>query len=313
MNSGLTAEATKEFTVGWVETAYSPNAEITINKNDYTATIRPYCDIRKNVYRKVILVNGIYTPTDITFDGVYGEIIPGAKTQNGDIVYEGISDTGENIMYIYDILTTLVDTAYLSVYRREYDGSFIELATGLDSTRQITTTDPHPALDFARYRIVATDKATGAVSYTDLPGYPVGGDSVIIQWDDDWTEFETDGDNEPVQPPWSGSLLAIPYNIDVSDSNSADVSFVEYVGRKHPVTYHGTQLGIRSSWSMQIRKDDKETLYGLRRLAIWMGDVYVREPSGSGYWANVSVSFNQKHRDLTIPVTLDITRVEGGV
>ena len=44
-----------------------------------------------------------------------------------------------------------------------------------------------------------------------------------------------------------------------------------------------------------------------------MGDVYVREPSGSGYWANIKVSYNQKHCALTIPVTLNITRVEGGM
>jgi hypothetical protein len=44
-----------------------------------------------------------------------------------------------------------------------------------------------------------------------------------------------------------------------------------------------------------------------------MGDVYVREPSGSGYWANISVSFNQKHNDPVIPVTFDIRRVEGGI
>lgn len=313
MDSGLTAPAHKEFRVGWIETSYSPNAEITVNKNDYTATILPYCDSRRTIYRKVEFINGFYTKTDEYFYGAYGEVIPWFTLANGDPIYEGVTNTGEEIMYCYDTEIIPVDTAYLSVYRREYDGSFTEIATELDSARKITVTDPHPALDFARYRIVATDKATGAVSYTDLPGYPVNGGSVIIQWDEQWTEFETNGDDEPVQPPWSGSLLAIPYNIDVSDSNSVDVSFVEYIGRKHPVSYRGTQLGIRSTWNMQIRKDDKETLYGLRRLAVWMGDVYVREPSGSGYWANVSVSFSQKHKDLTIPVTLDITRVEGGV
>ena len=46
-----------------------------------------------------------------------------------------------------------------------------------------------------------------------------------------------------------------------------------------------------------------------------MGNVYVREPSGSGYWATVSVSYSRKHNELTMPVTLAITRVddaEGG-
>ena len=64
---------------------------------------------------------------------------------------------------------------------------------------------------------------------------------------------------------------------------------------------------------MDIPKSDKETIYGLRRLARWMGDVYVREPSGSGYWANITVSFSQKHTELTIPVSLSITQVEGGI
>ena len=64
---------------------------------------------------------------------------------------------------------------------------------------------------------------------------------------------------------------------------------------------------------MDVPKSDKETLYALRRLSIWKGDVYVREPSGSGYWASISVSFSQNHCDVVIPVSLAITRVEGGI
>ena len=90
------------------------------------------------------------------------------------------------------------------------------------------------------------------------------------------------------------------------------MSLVSYIGRKRPVSYYGTQLGETASWNVEIPKSDIETLYALRRLAIWTGDVYVREPSGSGYWANVSVSFSQKHKAVTIPVSLSITRVAGG-
>ena len=64
---------------------------------------------------------------------------------------------------------------------------------------------------------------------------------------------------------------------------------------------------------MVIEKTDTETLYALRRLSEWMGRVYVRDPSGVGYWANVKVGFSRKHRDVTIPVIIDITRVEGGM
>ena len=173
-------------------------------------------------------------------------------------------------------------------------------------------TDPHPALDYARYRIVAMEKNTGAVSYYDLPGVPIGEKSIVLQWDEDWTSFDVTENSSRQKPAWTGSLLKLPYNIDVSDSYSMDTSMVEYIGRKRPVSYYGTQLGETSTWSTVIPKDNAEILFALRRLAVWTGDVYVREPSGTGYWANVTVSFNLRHLDKTIPISLSIKRVEGG-
>lgn len=229
-------------------------------------------------------------------------------TGNGN----GEAAGGEDVLVCEHERNSPVEDVLLSVYRREFDGSFTELARDIDNTKNTYITDPHPALDYARYRIVAETQSTGAIGYYDMPGFYVGEKSIIIQWDEDWTSFDMAGDDMPAQPPWSGSLVKLPYNIDVSDSYGMDVSLVEYAGRKRPVSYYGTQLGESSTWNTVIPKDDEETLYALRRLAIWTGDAYVREPSGTGYWANVSVSFNQKHRDLTIPVTLSIKRVEGG-
>lgn len=214
--------------------------------------------------------------------------------------------------YCEDEYGALVDKVFLSVYRREFDGTFTELATNLDNTRSTFITDPHPALDYARYRIVAVEKPSGTVSFYDPPGYPTGCKAAIIQWSEAWSTFDSNNEDGMDQPAWSGSLLKLPYNIDVSDDHKPDVELVEYIGRSHPVSYYGTQRGSTSTWNMDIRKDDEETLYTLRRLANWMGDVYVREPSGSGYWANVSVSFSLKHCATTIPVTLNIVRVEGG-
>lgn len=210
------------------------------------------------------------------------------------------------------ITTNLVPNITLSVYRREYDGRFVELATGLKNTDATYVPDPHPALDYARYRIVAITNDTGAVSFYDVPGYPTGESSVIIQWNEKWSNFNVTSEDELEVPPWSGSLLKLPYNIDISDSNKPDVELIEYIGRSHPVSYYGTQLGVTSTWNVEVPKNDIDTLYALRRLSIWMGDVYVREPSGSGYWANITVAFSQKHCSVTIPVTLNITRVEGG-
>ena len=256
MNSGLTAESSLIFNVTWTETEYEPNAEIGIDTETYTASIRPFCE------------------------NEYG--VP-----------------------IEDIL--------LSVYRREFDGSFTEIAVDIDNTSNTYITDPHPALNYARYRVVAKTKTTGTVSYCDIPGYPVGGKEIVIQWSEEWSTFDTSNEDELERPTWSGSMLKLPYNIDVSDNHRNDVALVEYIGREHPVSYYGTQLGETSTWNTTIPRDDEETLYNIRRLARWMGDVYIREPSGTGYWASITVSYSQKHCDVTIPVTFSITRVSGGV
>jgi hypothetical protein len=255
LDSGLTATISWTFTVAWTDISYPPNAEIGIDKDTYSAYIRPYCQ----------------------------------------------NNFGE-----------LIEDVTLSVYRREFDGGFTELAKDIPNTENSFITDPHPALDYARYRIVSKTKATGAISYYDIPGYPVGGKAIIIQWDEEWSTFDA-ADDMSERPAWSGSLLKLPYNIDISDKRSPDVSHVSYIGRKHPVSYHGTQLGETATWNVEIPYNDKETLYSIRRLSIWTGNVYVREPSGSGYWASVVVSFDQKHRTLTIPITIEITRVEGGI
>lgn len=231
---------------------------------------------------------------------------------NAEMIFDSETYTMSIRPYCEDEDGNVIENLTLSVYRREYDGRFTELATDIDSSSNEYITDPHPALDFARYRVIAVDNATGSVSYYDIPGYPVNGKSVIIQWDEEWSSFNTWNGDELEQASWGGSMLKLPYNIDVSDSNDMDVALIEYIGREHPVSYYGTQLGIKSTWNVEIDKRDDETLYALRRLSLWMGDVYVREPSGSGYWANISVSFSQKHCDVTIPVTLNITRVEGG-
>lgn len=215
--------------------------------------------------------------------------------------------------YTVDKNNSLVSGVTLSVYRREYDGSFTEIATGIKNNNKTFVTDPHPSLDYARYRVVAISDSTGHIDYYDIPGYPIKEKGIVIQWNDKWVDFDTDNSDAIDTPSWSGSLLYLPYNIDVSDSNDKDVSLVNYIGRSNPVSYYGTQLGVKSTWNTLIPKSDKETLYQLRRLSIWQGDVYVREPSGSGYWANISVSFSQTHNELTIPITFDITRVEGGM
>ena len=106
-------------------------------------------------------------------------------------------------------------------------------------------------------------------------------------------------------------MLVLEYDIKVAESYSRDVTLVEYIGRRSPVSYYGTQIGEGGSWSVDIPCNDTDTIYALRRLGTYQGNVYIREPSGLGYWASVSVSMNHTRKDKIIPVTLDVTRVEG--
>ena len=317
MNSGLTEEASAEFRVSLDDVTYYPAAEILFDETTLSANIRPYCTYTPYIFYQVSYnaSTGVYTRTNTAISPLEGTSVDNALTTQEDLVFVGTNSSGETIYFsvIPSNREYLVENVVLSVYRKDYDGRFVEIAKDIPNLDNLFVTDPHPSLDLATYRVVATDTTNGSISYTDIPGYPVGIKSVIIQWDETWSNLEILGDNPTDEVSWAGSMLKLPYNIDVSDSNEMDVSLIEYIGRSHPVTYYGTQLGVTSTWRMEIPKTDKATLYGLRLLAIYTGDVYVREPSGSGYWANISVSYEQKHRELTIPITLTIKRVEGGM
>ena len=317
MDSGLTEEATADFRVLLDDATYYPAAEILFDENTLSASIRPYCTYTPYLFYQVTFdtSTGIYTRTNTLIDPLEGTSVDNALTTQEDLVFVGVNSSGDTIYFsvVSSNREYLVEDLTLSVYRKEYDGRFVTIAKDIPNLDNYYVTDPHPSLDLASYRVVATDTTNGSISYTDIPGYPVGIKSVIIQWDETWDNLEVIGNDETDEVRWAGSMLKLPYNIDVSDSNEKDVSLIEYIGRSHPVSYYGTQLGVTSTWHMEIPKTDKNTLYGLRLLAIYTGDVYVREPSGSGYWANISVSYEQKHRELTIPITLTIKRVEGGM
>lgn len=313
MDTGLDAEARKTFGVRWHDIYISPNAELIIDKNKLSAGIRPFCERYENVYRIVEERNGKYveTSTELTIGYQNGISVDGAVTNTKKQVYR--ADNGTLFCITYDERLVEVKDVIMSVYRRTYDGKFIEIATGLNGSDNTFVTDPHPSLDYARYRVVATDKNTGSVSYTDLSSQPINETGIIIQWDENWSDFNVDGNSiEDVQYA-NGSMIKLPYNIDISESNSPEAAAVNYIGREHPVSYYGTQLGVSSTWNAIIEKDNVELLYAIRRLSMYMGDVYVREPSGVGYWANLRISYNKTHDALTIPITMDLVRVEGGV
>lgn len=257
--------------------------------------------------------SGLTAENSRSFTVAWADDIEDIYEPNAAIGYDPNRFTMSINPYCEDANKKLVENVVLSVYRMEYDGTFTEIATEIENSKSIFVTDPHPSLSYARYRIVVKSTLNGRVGYFDMPGYYVGEKAILIQWSEDWKDLNLTGEDPLYERVWSGSLIRLPYNIDISYNNKPDVSFIEYIGRENPVSYYGTQLGVTTTWNVEIPADDEETLYALRRLAKWMGDVYVREPSGLGYWANVQLSFNTKHKAVTIPVSFSVTKVEGGM
>lgn len=213
---------------------------------------------------------------------------------------------------LYDSDDEVATDTVLGVYRRNFDGTFTPIAIDIPNTGSVTVIDPHPALDFARYRITATSTLNGITTFNDLTGVPFSVAGMVIQWGDEWIEGE-ESDTVLEEPTFRGNMVHLPYNVNTTDSHDPDVAMVEYIGRSSPVSYFGTQLGVTSTWDTEIDAKDYDTLYALRRLSIYQGNAYVRESSGMGYWAHVKVSISKTHREVTIPVSFDITKVEGGI
>ena len=310
MNTGLSAEGKISFTVDWTEQTHSPNAELIFDKEKLSVSIRPYCEVFEIFYREVTYKNGRYTETSNEVETIQNGIsVEGAITDTQRQVYKD----GETYFCIIDEGRAVeVENVLLSVYRRTHDGKFVEIAKNIDGEDHTFVTDPHPSLDYARYRIVATDKLTGTIAYNDIISDHIGDSSIVIQWDESWSNFGVNDKDVSVNSN-SSSIIKLPYNIGISESNTPDVSTVNYIGREHPVSYYGTHLGVTSTWSAEIDKSDVELIHALRRLSTYMGDVYVREPSGVGHWATITVSFNNKYDSLVLPITLNITRVDGGI
>lgn len=264
--------------------------------------------IRYTVYCSADMSTGLAVTGNYEFNVYWQDV---EYTIGADITIDTDAYTAEIMPYCLDSNDGFMDDITLSVYRREYNGSFTEIASNIPNGGTAVT-DPHPSLDYARYRIAARDMKTGAVTFYDMPGYKVGCPAIVIQWDEEWSPFDAASENSAEAPEWSGSMLVFPYNVSVSDDRAREVATVSYAGREYPVVYYGTRLSESTQWSAVIPKNDTDTIYALRRLSIWNGPSYIREPSGMGFWAHVSPKFSVSHDGMTIQINFDITRVEGG-
>ena len=188
------------------------------------------------------------------------------------------------------------------IYRKDVDGRYV-LVGG---------TDKYTPLRDAIYRAIYFATDGSSVEYKDLGPYSFG--------EADWSKA-TWSNNQLHRPQdvvlgafiqWGeDNWLSLLYNLDISPSYKISSTAVEYDGRTDPVTYYNSMQSQTDSWSFDVLKEDRDTLNKLRELALYAGDVYIREPRGIGYWAHVEVSFSETHAERIVSVSLSITRSDG--
>lgn len=260
---------------------------------------------------------GITCETEVIF-------VANVKNTEHNIVYDYLFDSNQLALSIkafagsrtvdedgvYDVAD---DKVLMSIYRRNDDGSMVAIAENLGNYIDLYSLDPHPSLKDAYYRLVAIDLDTNNRTFYDVPPYHVGCSDIVIQWDETYEAPMGLIERKTSAEPITGQMLRLRYNIDVTESSDLETNMIKYIGHKDPVSYYGTQTGYTATWHTVIPKSDIETIRMLRKLQVYPGNVYVREPSGTGYWAHLKVTFPINHRTPVVDVTIDLTRVEGGM
>lgn len=311
MTSSLSGTSEQEFEVDLEPLEFDVDAGIIVDSDSLTAGITPSCTYTDDnpehppIYRNCSETD-VYNEDEIYYIDNIGTIADPQPTE---------AEYTLNPSSYYVIEPVLVESVKMDVYRINFDGTFTEIASGLDNTGSVMVTDPHPALDNAKYRIIGHDTVSGSLFYDDVISEDIEQPGLVLQWDANYTDvFENinvdEIEKDAIGSSAGGTTLILPYNVKTSEASTPDVAVVEYIGRQSPTTYYGTQTGQNGTLSADVDKEDTKTLELLRRLQIWMGDVYVRERDGLGYWAKVDVSFNRDYGSLVMPVSFSVQRVD---
>lgn len=242
---------------------------------------------------------------NVDFDSLSAALIPGCYSEIDE------DEEGGDI-YNQDYI---VDNVLLNVYRINFDGSFTLIEGNVENDGVTVISDPHPALDNGKYRLVAIDNTSGYMFFDDVVSEDLEVKGLVLQWDAKYSNYTVqdivdDLDEPAIGDMAGGTTLKLPYNVKKNESSDLDTALIEYIGRNHPVSYYGTQKGQKSSYSTDVPKDDLETLDLLRKLQVWPGDVYIRAQDGLGYWAKIEVSFDRDYDSLVMPVSIEATRVD---
>lgn len=223
------------------------------------------------------------------------------ESETADIDIEG---DAEEVPYAENVV--------LSIYRHETDGTLTLLARNIPNDGLHGHVDRHAMLKRQAYRIAAFDTRTGLADYLDVTSELNRFNGLVIEWgaSDPSLEYVRDPETGLLQEQSGdgGTVLDLPWSVDVSEGGDSDRDLLKPFGLAHPRARYGTHQNAEESWNTRIRESDSDRLAKLRSLRAHRGDAFVRQPLGSGYWAAVSPHWSRSGQGGVIDVDIDAVR-----
>lgn len=205
---------------------------------------------------------------------------------------------------------TLLEGITLSVLRLSQDGTVTMLQRGIQNDGLLSVVDPHADFNECWYRIVATETATGMSAVSEIYA-PSPHPTCCIQWNERFSVVRTVDEVDEDELEFAGTRIDGLYNLEFEESGSVQSEDIEYIGRKFPVSYYGTQKGYTATYQIEFPKEDTQTYRKARQLQGLLDDVYIREPSGVGFWAHCSsVRLSRSFDSMSVKLTVEAVRVD---
>lgn len=111
---------------------------------------------------------------------------------------------------------------------------------------------------------------------------------------------------------FGGDIIALNYNMEVSNDWSKDFQMTKYLGGAIQGDWNNSVERTTSVSAVAISYEDQNTILAMRRLARYNGICHIRTPEGSSYAANIEVSedYSYDTAGKIANFDLSITRVD---